>query len=150
MKVNILIYRGDNVEKLFKALGDENRLRILNLLTYYELCVCELEILLDLNQSNVSRHLGKLKAEGIISWSKDAQWIHYKLSEEFKKNNEGLINYLKDIFPGSEKYSTDLQKCMAYVESPLTCQDITNDREKVLKFLMVVNNNDINNSGGLQ
>jgi ArsR family transcriptional regulator len=123
------------MENLFKALGDENRLRILNLLSVYELCVCELEILLDLNQSNVSRHLGKLKIEGIITWSKDAQWIHYKLSEEFKNQNSGIINYLSEKFSGMGKYAADMKKCRAYVESPLNCQDITNDRESVLKFL---------------
>ena len=123
------------MENLFKALGDENRLRILNLLSVYELCVCELEILLDLNQSNVSRHLGKLKTEGVITWSKDAQWIHYKLSEEFKRQNAGIINYLSEKFTGMGKYTTDMKKCRAYVESPLNCQVITNDRESVLKFL---------------
>ncbi|WP_199172686.1 metalloregulator ArsR/SmtB family transcription factor [Petrotoga sp. 9PWA.NaAc.5.4] len=44
------------MEELFKSLGDENRLRILNLLMQQqELCVCELEVLLEMTQSNVSK-----------------------------------------------------------------------------------------------
>ena len=45
-----------------KALADPNRLRVLNLLGDRTLCVCDLEEVLGLNQSNLSRHLAKLKA----------------------------------------------------------------------------------------
>ena len=69
--------------EIFKAMADENRLRIINILMNYELCVCELEVILNMTQSNVSRHLAKLKNGGIISSTKYAQWIHYKLDEDF-------------------------------------------------------------------
>lgn len=51
---------------IFKALADENRLRIISLLLTKELCVCEIEASLEMSQSNVSRHLTKLKTSGIV------------------------------------------------------------------------------------
>lgn len=123
------------MEDFFKTLGDENRLRILNLLMNYELCVCEIEVILGLNQSNVSRHLGKLKSNGLISGYKDAQWIHYKIDEDFKRDNKMLVEYLLDSFKSHEIYGEDLRKCKLYVESPYTCQTITNELELVLNHI---------------
>ncbi|HET6450728.1 MAG TPA: metalloregulator ArsR/SmtB family transcription factor, partial [Spirochaetia bacterium] len=60
------------VSDLLKALADTNRLRILNLLHEQTLCVCDLEAILELNQSNLSRHLSKLKQAGIVSARKEA------------------------------------------------------------------------------
>lgn len=66
---------------VLKALSDETRLRIINLLMMKELCVCELEVLLGLNQSNASRHLNKLSSAGILkSYKKGTVCIlFYKL-----------------------------------------------------------------------
>lgn len=121
--------------EIFKALSDENRLRILNILMHYELCVCELEIVLDLNQSNVSRHLAKLRQSGIISASKDAQWIHYKVSDRFLKDHQYLVSYLKQMYLAGETYIHDLSRCIIYKNSPYNCQNITNDRQTVIGYI---------------
>lgn len=60
-----------------KALSDPNRLRILNLLGQGTLCVCDLEDVLKLNQSNLSRHLAKLKQAGLVSSQKKGLFMHY-------------------------------------------------------------------------
>ena len=122
------------MEDLFKALGDENRLRILNLLFNYELCVCEFEVILDLTQSNVSRHLGKLKSNNIISGYKDAQWVHYRIKGEFKQDNEMLLEYLENKFSSEETFIRDMKRCKAYMESAYTCQTINNEKELVLNL----------------
>ena len=121
--------------KLFKALGDENRLRIINLLMHAELCVCEIEVLLQMTQSNVSRHLSKLKSNSIISSSKDAQWIHYKVSTEFKNENELLYRYLNLNFQLSGLFLKDIERYNKYKEYNMNCKWITEDREKVLSIL---------------
>ena len=54
--------------KICKILSDETRYRILNLLNYSELCVCEITDVLGATQSNISRHLGKLA------------WVSYKIN----------------------------------------------------------------------
>ena len=122
------------MEDLFKALGDENRLRILNLLFHYELCVCEFEVILDLTQSNVSRHLGKLKSNDIITGYKDAQWVHYRISDKFKQENGMLLEYLENKFSSEEMFIEDRKRCRAYVESAYTCQTINNEKELVLSL----------------
>ncbi len=57
---------------IFKALAEENRLRILSLLMVDEMCVCEIEDCLNMNQSNVSRHLTALRRCGILEAYKKA------------------------------------------------------------------------------
>jgi ArsR family transcriptional regulator len=120
---------------IFKALSDENRLRILNLLMNYELCVCELEVVLDMTQSNVSRHLSKLRGVGIIASSKDGQWVHYMLDKKFENENEYLVNYLKDGFVSINIFKNDLLRCKVYKESNYNCQNITNDKNVVCKYI---------------
>jgi ArsR family transcriptional regulator len=60
-----------------KALADPNRLRILNLLGDRTLCVCDLEEILGLQQSNLSRHLAKLKQAGLVTSQKKGLFIYY-------------------------------------------------------------------------
>lgn len=66
---------------ILKALADENRIRILNLLKNRELCVCDIEAVLGIKQSNTSRHLNKLKMAGIIVSVKKSQWVYYRLND---------------------------------------------------------------------
>jgi ArsR family transcriptional regulator, arsenate/arsenite/antimonite-responsive transcriptional repressor len=67
---------------IIKALADENRLRILNLLRNGELCVCDIEAVLGIKQSNASRHLNRLKVAEIIVSEKKSQWVYYRLKDE--------------------------------------------------------------------
>ncbi|MBF7096352.1 ArsR/SmtB family transcription factor [Alkalibacter mobilis] len=120
--------------EIIKALGDENRLRIMNLLLDDKLCVCELEAILDLNQSNVSRHLTRLKNAGIIKSQKKAQWIFYGLNDKFKSENELLVNYLKNRF-ASEEFTNDVSRLKAYRESKFTCVDIRSNTQELNKEL---------------
>ena len=66
-----------DLSETLKALSDPNRLRILNLLEGKTLCVCDLEAILQLNQSNLSRHLAKLKQTGLVSSQKRGLFMHY-------------------------------------------------------------------------
>jgi ArsR family transcriptional regulator len=70
-----------HVVEVVKALGDGTRLRILNLLRRETLCVCDLEEVLHISQSNASRHLAKLRQAGLITGDKQAQWVYYRLDE---------------------------------------------------------------------
>ena len=66
---------------IFRALGDDTRLRIFALLTKAELCVCEIEDILGLSQSLVSNHLAVLRRAGLVERrrdSEDARWIFYR------------------------------------------------------------------------
>jgi ArsR family transcriptional regulator len=68
-----------------KALADETRLRIFTLLTRQELCVCEIEDMLNLSQSLVSNHLAVLRQAGLVRARRDetdARWIFYRADPE--------------------------------------------------------------------
>ena len=66
--------------KIFKALSDMNRLRILKALQSKMLCACEIRELLNLANSTVSQHLKILKQSGFILEQKDGKWVNYKIN----------------------------------------------------------------------
>ncbi len=76
----------------FKALGDETRLKLLTyLLENGEHCVLELCAALGVSQTNASRHLARLKSEGILRDRRDAQCIFYSLDPRFVASKLGSI-----------------------------------------------------------
>ena len=66
------------LEPLFRALADETRLRLLNLIADREICVCYFVEILGLSQPKISRHLAYLRNAGIVSARRDGKWMHYK------------------------------------------------------------------------
>lgn len=80
--VNVLDEEVLNSEtRVFKALADTNRLKILKLLKEGELCACELTIALSNSQSTVSHHLSVLKNAGLIKERKEGKWSYFRLSD---------------------------------------------------------------------
>lgn len=69
-------------EKIFKALSDKNRIRIVKMLQKKSLCVCEIKDVLKLATSTVSKHLSILREAGLIVDWKDGKWINYKINPE--------------------------------------------------------------------
>lgn len=65
---------------VFKALGHPARLRMVYALRSGEKCVCELQELVGLDVSTVSRHLALLKREGVVSSRKEGNWAYYSLT----------------------------------------------------------------------
>jgi len=110
------------LSELFKALGDDNRLRILNILRYDELCVCDIEEILQITQSNASRHLNKLKNTGLITFRKKSQWVYYRLNEKFINENQLLIDYLKEKFNKSKQLAKDINSMQEYKDKGLGCE----------------------------
>ncbi len=86
------------IEKIFKALGDRSRLRIINMLGQRSMCVCEITEVLRLSQSTVSGHLKILKDAEIVDDKKDGLWVEYHLciTDGFTAGIlEGILDYLK-------------------------------------------------------
>jgi amino-acid N-acetyltransferase len=69
------------MERLFKALGDVTRLRILGLLLTGEVCVCHIHESLGIPQPKASRHLAYLRRSGLVRARKEGLWVHYRLAE---------------------------------------------------------------------
>ena len=72
-----------STSQIFKALGDETRLRIMALLLNgQELCVCDIMAALDLPQSTISRHLSYLRNAGLVDDRRQGVWMYYKINME--------------------------------------------------------------------
>lgn len=114
------------MENLFKVLGDENRLRIIHLLQNGELCVCEMEAILDTKQSNVSRHLARLRNEKIVVFERKAQWTYYQINPVFIEENELLYRYLIQKLNQEEKFKNDLEQLNLYNAGEIHCNLMAN------------------------
>jgi ArsR family transcriptional regulator, arsenate/arsenite/antimonite-responsive transcriptional repressor len=68
------------MERLFRALADSTRLRILGLLLAGEVCVCHIHESLKVPQPKASRHLAYLRRAGLVSTRRDGLWVHYRLA----------------------------------------------------------------------
>ena len=82
-----------NTVKIFKALSDSNRVRILKMLEDGKLCVCEITAVLDLAPSTVSKHLSILRDAGFIEDEKNGKWVDYMIIEE--PENKQISELLK-------------------------------------------------------
>jgi ArsR family transcriptional regulator, arsenate/arsenite/antimonite-responsive transcriptional repressor len=69
------------LERLFRALADSTRLRILGLLLTGEVCVCHIHETLKIPQPKASRHLAYLRRAGLVETRRDGLWIHYRLAQ---------------------------------------------------------------------
>ena len=68
-------------ERLFGAIGESNRMKILLLLSKREMCVCELEAALGMPQPTVSHHLGVLEQANLLQRSKKGRWVFYEIAK---------------------------------------------------------------------
>jgi ArsR family transcriptional regulator len=70
----------DEMERLFLALSDKTRIRLIGLMSKGEVSVNYLCDALDVSQPKVSRHLAYLRSTGVVSTRRDGKWIYYSLS----------------------------------------------------------------------
>ena len=69
----------EKVLSMFKAFSDPARIRIVMVLRSQELCLCNLQEILDLSPSTVSRHVSILKREGFVGSRKNGKWTYFSL-----------------------------------------------------------------------
>ena len=82
--------------KAFKAMSDETRLRVLNLILERECCVCEIMQALEISQSKASRHLSALYDAGFLKFRKEGLWSLYAI-------DDGMEDYLSDMVSAAKK-----------------------------------------------
>lgn len=94
--------------QIFKALGDETRLRIMALLLGgQELCVCDLMAALDLPQSSVSRHLSYLRNAGLVDDRRQGIWMYYTINKESTEHASILSDLLSAMLFEQDKAAQD-------------------------------------------
>ena len=113
MLISAYMHIGDGMKIpqtiVFKALADDTRLRIMNLLVSSgkSLCVCEMVDALELPQYRISKHLNILKNSGIISVEKSGTWAYHSLDRN-NKLNEYLHAFLAGYVTG-EVFDRDIR-----------------------------------------
>jgi ArsR family transcriptional regulator len=98
-----------NLIKAIKALSDETRLRILNLLTERECCVCEVIQALEISQSKASRGLSALYDAGFLKLRREALWSFYSIdqTEEFYAE---LVSVVRKALKDNEVVQADRER----------------------------------------
>ncbi|MGB9004860.1 MAG: metalloregulator ArsR/SmtB family transcription factor [Candidatus Aminicenantales bacterium] len=104
------------VVRIFKALADPTRLRVVLLLLRRELCVCEIMFVLDMEQSRVSHHMRILREAGIVEDIRQGRWIIYRISAEARPFVEDLLaGALRERIEGSPETAQDTCKLDASI-----------------------------------
>ncbi|MDD4985813.1 MAG: metalloregulator ArsR/SmtB family transcription factor [Dehalococcoidales bacterium] len=103
-----------NLIRELKALSDETRLRILNLLLERECCVCEVMQALNVSQTRASRNLGILYDAGFLKLRKDGLWSLYSI------DRDGMAEYLPYLVEAVKKALKDNRS-------------VAQDRERLMK-----------------
>jgi ArsR family transcriptional regulator len=97
--------------KAFKALSDETRLRILNLLLERECCVCEVMQALDISQTRASRNLSALYDAGFLKLRKDGLWSLYSIDREgIEEHFYDLVEAVRKGLEGNEVVARDRKR----------------------------------------
>jgi ArsR family transcriptional regulator len=107
--------------RLFKALADETRLRIVALLAHGELCVCHLEEALRLSQPKVSRHLATLRAAGVVEDRREGTWVYYHLLRQTDAACERQLRALVKTFAKRSVLRKDLERLVKF-RGPQSCK----------------------------
>ena len=110
---------------VLKAIADHTRLRILNLLLESdELCACEIEAVLDLNQSNASRHLTRLRQSGVLTAERRGHWVHFALAQPHRDPHELVHRAVLAARDDGSIPTGDLERLRAYRVSEFSCATI--------------------------
>jgi ArsR family transcriptional regulator, arsenate/arsenite/antimonite-responsive transcriptional repressor len=95
--------------RLFRALADPNRLRIVNILSEQSICVCDLQSVLGLSQPFISRHLAYLRRAGLVRDRREGPRVCYSLASD-SPAIQALRAFLRQVLPTSETFQADLKR----------------------------------------
>ncbi|MBI5558419.1 MAG: winged helix-turn-helix transcriptional regulator [Deltaproteobacteria bacterium] len=109
-----------DITKLFKALSEEVRLRILGLLIHGELCVCYLMAALNLPQSTVSRHLTYLVNAGWLEGERRGVWMYYRFSGKSDNLRRDLLAVLTTRLMEIPEVTRDHERLKEYLRTKPT------------------------------
>lgn len=90
---------------IFKAFCDENRIKILQLLSEGEKCACKLLEEMNITQPTLSHHMKILCDSGIIEGRKEGKWMHYSISREGTEYARKCFNILTIANSSTENQS---------------------------------------------
>ena len=96
--------------KAMKALSDETRLRILNLLLERECCVCEVMQVLGLSQSTASRGLSALYDAGFLKRRREGTWMFYSIAKDMSQYYSEMLEAVREALEDNKLYKSDRER----------------------------------------
>ena len=102
--------------QLLKSFADDTRLRIINLLNCKQLTVSELCDILEKNQSNLSKHLSRLRLTGIVLDKRKGLSVYYSLIRSEEKAHKELLNVITEGLCELEIFKKDLQRLQQIIK----------------------------------
>ncbi|MGA9062728.1 MAG: metalloregulator ArsR/SmtB family transcription factor [Terracidiphilus sp.] len=100
--------RSLDLARLFAALADRTRLRLLNLMNGREVCVCYFVEILKQSQPKVSRHLAYLRRAGIVRARRQGKWMHYRIERPADGGAAAILDAALDSFGSDREMQADL------------------------------------------
>ena len=102
--------RAMNLIQIYQCFCDRTRLRILHLLTRSPLCVCHFQEILGEPQVKISKHLGYLRSRGMVTPTRDQNWMIYSLPKKQSRELETNLKCLRDCVRSDPVFARDLGK----------------------------------------
>jgi ArsR family transcriptional regulator, arsenate/arsenite/antimonite-responsive transcriptional repressor len=99
-----------SLDRLFRALGDPTRLRLLNLMAEQEVCVCYFTEVIGAPQPKISRHLAYLRQSGIVAARRQGKWMHYRLAAPSSPHVASIMRSVLAALKQDKQLQRDLQR----------------------------------------
>jgi ArsR family transcriptional regulator len=96
--------------RLFAALADPTRLRLLNLMNGREICVCYFVEILNQGQPKISRHLAYLRRAGIVEARREGKWMHYRIERPKDMRAASILDATLKTFEDGGTMQADLTR----------------------------------------
>jgi ArsR family transcriptional regulator len=99
-----------SLDRLFRALGDPTRLRLINLMAEQEICVCYFTEVIGAPQPKISRHLAYLRKVGIVAARREGKWMHYRLTMPSHPSVASILKPVLDALRQDKVLQRDRQR----------------------------------------
>jgi ArsR family transcriptional regulator len=109
-----------DMPRMFAALSDRTRLRLLNLMRDREVCVCYFVDILNQSQPKISRHLAYLRRAGIVSARREGKWMHYRITRPADAAANAVLEATLQSFESDREMRADLAKFSKACCAPVT------------------------------
>ena len=123
--------KGADLTQFFAALADPTRLRLLNLMSDGEVCVCFLADTLGTNDPKISRHLSYLKRANLVKGRRDGKWMHYSLNRPSDEHTSRLFDDVLLALAHDPEMQKDKVKLVAVCCGPTAPVSISRATESV-------------------
>jgi ArsR family transcriptional regulator len=116
----VLMARGEQeIEKLFRALADRTRLRLINLMGDDEVCVCFFVEILKTSQPKISRHLAYLRQAGVVGARREGKWMHYRLVDPPNPHASRVLREVRQVLAEDPEMQRDRSRLVKVCCGPV-------------------------------